>query len=238
MNDLIIETQALQQTRALAKAIMRARTARIGRITGAPGTGKTIAGHFLVEEGIGDAVRICANACVSRKTLLQRLCTELELPTRGTIDSLLTAICNEIDGRLIVLDEANHLTWKHLEQLRYLPDEAGAGLLLIGTELLERSFLDGRTGVYLAQMARRIGGKQLKFMPMVDETEIAAYVIQPRFGKTNKTTAKAFHRAARGFWGEATELADACERTMKVNKISKLNETVITAAGRWLARRA
>lgn len=231
-----VQTEQLQQVEALAQAVLDSGSSRVGRITGEPGTGKTVAGHHLADRF--NAIRVCANACVSRKTLLQRLCNALDENERGTSDTLLSRIAARVQDRLVVIDEANHLSWQHMEQLRYLPDEAGAGLILIGTDLLERPFRDGRTVTLLAQLARRIGAKQLRMTAMSSPTEIAAYVIQPRFGKTSKTTAKVFYSTCKGYWGEATELADACERVMQVEQVTALNETVVQAASRWIAQRS
>ena len=231
----VIPTRPLQQAESLARAVLDAGSGRIGRIIGPSGTGKTIASHHLAKTLNG--VRVCASAGLSRKTLLARLCRPLTLSERGTTDALLERIARATGGRLIIIDEANHLHWQHLEMLRYLPDEAGAGLLLIGTALLERPFRDGRTAVLLAQLARRIGAKQLRIAAMTGPEEIAAWVLQPRFGKVGRATAQAFYRTSQGYWGEAAELAAACRRVMTVEKLPVLNQTVVEAASRWIAPR-
>ena len=139
-------------------------------------------------------------------------------------------LANQLNGRLLIIDEANHLGWRHIEILRYLPDEAGAGLILIGTDLLERSFYDGRSAVYLRQMAGRIGSKQLRLTPMKDDKELYHYVIIPEFGQVTKETAKAFMAGCKGYWRLAHELKEACQRIMTAQGLNKLDEAIVAGA--------
>lgn len=224
----IIKTKDIERVGRMAQAVMASEYARVGRIGGESGTGKTQASYWL--QSNLNALRVCASDSMTRKTLLQRLATALGMPDmRGSTDTLLATITPLVKNRLIVVDEGNHLRWHHMELLRYLPDEAGAGLILTGTELLNRQFKDGRTAIYLKQLSRRIGAKQV-VMGQMSLEQVAGYVLMPRFGQHSKTTAKKFFKGCDGYWGESGELADACERVMEVQGISKLNDTVVDAA--------
>ena len=224
----VIETAQVKAAVKLTQAVMASEQSKIGRITGEPGTGKTMIGHYLVEHVGG--VRLCVHAGMNNKGLMAGLCWQFGIDDRGTVSGLLMRLARHVAGRLIVIDEANHLQWNHIETLRYLPDEAGAGLILIGTDLLERSFHDGRSAVYLRQMAGRIGSKQLRLTPMSGEGEITKYVLEPAFGQVSKTTAKEFMKGCGGYWRLAHELKEACVRIMQAQEIASLDETVVHGA--------
>lgn len=234
----IIKTNDIKAVAQMTQAVMDNNDACVGRISGSPGTGKSIAGRMLVSDF--NAIRVCCSAGITRKSLLLRLGRGFGLDDselRGSADSLLYILEPLVKGRLLIFDEANHLNWPHMELLRYLPDECGASIILIGTEILDRKFRDGRSSIYLAQLARRIGGKQVTMGKMTTIEQVGAWAIQPRFGKVSKATAKAFKDACHGYWGEACELADTCERVMQSSSIATLNENVVKAATAEMAQR-
>lgn len=225
----IIETEQVRNCLRMAEAVMASKT-RVGRIIGGPGVGKTTISQRLAErEG---SIRICCYAGMSPGDVMVRLARRLGRPTNVTTGQMVADIAEAAGGRLLIFDEANHLGWNHLEKLRYLADEGGAGIVLIGTSLLEETFRDKRGAVYLQQLRRRIGARQVTLHPMdiEDPTDVAAYVIQPRFGKVGKAVARLFAAKSRGLWGDATELADGCARIMQAQGITELCAEVVTSA--------
>lgn len=133
------------------------------------------------------------------------------------------------------MDEANHLKWPQLEGLRFLTDEAGMALLLMGTDLMNRQFRTPQTGVYLAQLASRIGAKTLHLTRMrrIDEGQV--YVLQPLFGQVELAVAKRFMQVSQGYWRDSLELARACQRPMAPNGLTQLTIEVIDTAAQWMA---
>lgn len=230
-----IETRHLRDAHRMAQSIRDSlETGPIGQIIGEPGTGKTWAGKWLCQE-LG-ALRICCVHGISNKALAVRIYEGVTGERgQGSTNSLLARVEKLAAGRLLIVDEANHLRWQQLEVLRYLADEAGMGLLLIGTELMDRPFQDGRTATLLAQLASRIGAKRVRFEPITAIEEVTGYMIRPHFGQIDKATAKAFTKYARGYWRDAAELAAACKRVMQAQKIDMLTVDIVEAAANWMA---
>lgn len=231
---VVIETQAVQQALALAQTLLSADSNRVGKIDGKPGTGKSTIAHYLVEQ-LG-AVRVCAYQGMSTKALMMDLCGALGLEvTAGTAASQIARLRPRVKNRLVIVDEANHLKWPQLEGLRFLADEAGMALLLMGTDIMNRQFRTPQTGVYLAQLASRIGAKTLHLTRMRRIEEGLAYVLQPLFGKVERTTAKRFMQVSQGYWRDSIELARACQRLMEPMGLVQLNTEIIDTAAVWMA---
>lgn len=240
MSDLIA-TGDLRAVGAMALAVMDSST-RVGRVLGEPGTGKTAASHYLLTLNLTHGEhpvpvrRLCCRRGQTEGALVRRVaaCLGVE-PGKHNTDAVLDACESAAAGTLLVLDEANHLRWQHLERLRYLSDECGLGLILIGTDLLHRTFVDGRNAAYLAQLARRIGTRQVR-MGTLDAKQTAGYVLQPHFGEVAKDLAILYHSHTRGYWGESIELAEGCRRVMAAGG-QPFGRPVIEAAARDLAER-
>lgn len=230
-----IETRQVRDALRMAQSVMDSlETGPIGQLVGESGTGKTRAGKYLVER-LG-AVRVCCSQGISNKVLAAKIYMAFGADkTPGSANALIGKLEGMAAGKLLVVDEVNHLRWQQLELLRYLADEAGMGLILIGTDLMDRPFKDGRTATYLAQLASRIGAKRVRFERLTALEEVAGYMIQPHFGKVDKATASAFNKQAKGYWRDAAELAAACIRVMETQALTKLNPVVVEAAANWMA---
>lgn len=231
----VIQTRHLRDALNMAHSIQGSlETGPIGQIVGEPGTGKTWAGKWLAREL--DAVRVCCSHGITNKALIVKLYGAFNSEgSSGSASSLLGRLEVMAANRLLIVDEANHLRWQQLELLRYLADESGMGLLLVGTELMNRPFTDGRTATLLAQLASRIGAKRVRFEHLTTLEDIAGYMIQPHFGKVDKATAKAFAKHAKGYWRDSAELAAACKRVMQAQKIETLSAVIVEAAANWMA---
>ena len=231
----IVETRQVRDALRMAQSVMDSlETGPIGQLVGESGTGKTRAGKILVER-LG-ALRVCCSQGLSNKVLATKIHAAFGgEKTSDSANTLVSKLEGIVAGRLLVVDEANHLRWQQLELLRYLADEAGMGLILVGTDLMDRPFKDGRTAAYLAQLASRIGAKRVRFERLTAVEEVAGYMIQPHFGKVDKATANAFHKHAKGYWRDAAELAAACRRVMEAEGLAKLSQAVVEAAASWMA---
>ena len=135
----VIETGYIKQCVAMAQTTINSLFNKIGIIIGEPGTGKTIASHYLAQRLNGH--RFCCNSGMSKKSLLTTIARQFGLikPTASS-DELTNFLSSKLNGQLIILDEANHLGVKQLESLRYFTDEIGA--ILIGTDILAQILED------------------------------------------------------------------------------------------------
>lgn len=234
-NVKIIETQSIKEAAAVAEIVLDAESAAIGEIVGESGTGKSMAGRYLAQKH--NAPRVVAYEGITRYRLCRAIAGEIGFTGRP-LDIL--DLPPGDARRLLIVDEANKLKWQTLEVLRYLADERGWAVILIGTELYERQFQAARTRELLIQLGRRIGAKRVRFSHM-DRASCAAYVIRPRFGDdaaADRAIVTRFWQASRkGNWGEAAELSAACGRIMAANQVSRLTVEVIEAAVNWAANR-
>ena len=235
------ETKAVTEALELAEMLQTLEPSPIGEVVGETGTGKSaIARHLVRSQG---ALRVAAYEGMTRHQLLGAVAKAagVEGPSTLWLQGLveLGESAEEADGRrpLLVVDEANKLRWQALELIRYLADEAGWAVLLVGTELYERQFQAARTRPMLLQLGRRIGAKRVR-CGHLDRAEMMRFVLEPRFGEVPKKVATRFWQGTRrGNWGEAMELAAACQRLMQANGVGELTEATLEAALSWQANR-
>jgi hypothetical protein len=222
-------TKSMKKAAAMAALLRQAGDAAIGEITGETRVGKSAAGLYIAAQP--NSIRICCFQGISPYKLDRALRKALKAAAgyEGDPADYPATLAAE-DRPLLVVDEANKATWPTLEILRYLADEAGWAVLLIGTELYTRQFADARTAPLLKQLGDRIGGKRVAMQPM-DRAETLVHVLKPRFGTVALTVATSFwHASRKGHWGPAIELADTCRRVMDANGRSVLDAVVLNSA--------
>jgi len=231
----IRKTKAVADAMAMADVVMRSDNA-IGEIVGPAGTGKSMAGRAVAQQC--SAARIVAWDGMTRHQLLRAVALGAGIDGAGAVDRLLSMRPEDDARRLLVIDEANKLTWRPLEALRYLADECGFAVLLIGTELYERQFKSGRTRDLLLQLGSRIGAKRASTRHL-DRAETVAHVLRPIFGDgIDKDIATSFWQGCRrGNYREAVELSEECRRIMSANGMQSLTPAVLELALKWSANR-
>lgn len=130
----------------------------IAVITGTAGAGKsTIAMAWAKQHP--NAILIEATLHTTPKVLLEELEQGLKLPQAKNCHEKIIHISRELKRRdvVILIDEAEHLSVKALEDLRRIWDFSNVPLILFGTEILMRNLM-GKNGE-LRQLYSRIGGK-------------------------------------------------------------------------------
>jgi hypothetical protein len=182
-------------------------------------------------------MRVAAWDGMTRHQMLLTVADRMGIQGRGAVERLLRR-GDDGERQLLVVDEANKLGWRVLEVLRYLADECGIAVMLIGTELYSRKFTDARTRPLLLQLGSRIGAKRVEARHL-DRAETYAHVIRPIFGDlTDKELVTGFWSMCRkGNFREAMELAGECQRIMTTNEMQTLTPAVLELAGKWMANR-
>lgn len=229
--DSFIATVAARRAVEMAQNVMAAgKSRRIGQIIGDPGTGKSEVAERLAADFGGAYVSAWQTVSVNGLLIeLARALGDITLKDNTSNDRVFSVLRKLVPGRLIVVDEANLLTWKHLEALRHLPDQCDAGLVLVGTLLFSDYLKASKASTLVAQLASRIGGKSVKFEAMSERETIAA-VLRPRYPDADPDAYREFYRFSGGLWRQVVEMAEVCDRIMAVNKAPFSADVVASAA--------
>jgi hypothetical protein len=188
----------------------------IGICYGEAGVGKTRALLEYAEKN-DDVILVEADLGYTAKVLFQELHRKLGLSGSGPINDLKDAVIAKLkkSGRLIIVDEAEHLPYRALELLRRLNDKAGVGILLVGMPRLINN-LRGKKGEY-AQLYSRVGvACKLDGLKPHDTEELVRSLIP------GGAHYKAYHEASQG---NARVLCKLLLRSLRVAEINKLNIT-------------
>jgi len=128
----------------------------IGVCCGDAGIGKTFAvKKYAIDNS--DVILVEADLGYTPKVLFSELHKKLGFDGCGTIHWMFLDIIDRLksSGRLIIIDEAEHLPYKSLELLRRIYDKAQVGILLVGMPRLIMN-LKGEKRQY-AQLYSRVG---------------------------------------------------------------------------------
>ena len=128
-------------------------------VCGDAGAGKTTALNRYSMENTG-VIFVTANACITSPTaileLIYREIGEKQIPSKRA--ALMNALVEKLTGtnRLIIIDEADHLTLNALQAVRNLNDKAGVGIVFSGNDKIYRQMLSPRRGYEFDQLRTRI----------------------------------------------------------------------------------
>ncbi|AHE95151.1 TPA: AAA family ATPase [Campylobacter fetus subsp. venerealis] len=149
----------------------------IALIYGAAGTGKTTILKEYVKAN-PNAVFVEATPHTSAKSLLDDLAEVLKISVPLSLNGKLKAIAKHLSGceRILLIDEAEHLPLKALEDLRRIHDFSRTPLVLVGTEILLQNLM-GRNKE-LRQLYSRIGSKWI--MKGLSKEECKEYFSSPK----------------------------------------------------------
>jgi len=129
----------------------------IGTIVGAAGSGKTTALKHYEEENSG-VIYVQMDATKnSPRSVLKLIAKAAGKEIKGTASDLLDRLVEEFTGtsRLVIIDEAQHLTERSFDTVRALTDKAGIGIVYAGTPDI-RNRMVGRKQEELDQVYSRI----------------------------------------------------------------------------------
>lgn len=130
----------------------------IALIAGDAGAGKTTALTYYEKHNTG-VVMVTANSCTTSATAILKLIAEhTGKQTDYRRSALMNGLVTQLKGsnRLIIIDEADHLTLQALQAVRNLNDEANVGIILSGNDKIYRQMLTGQRGHEFDQIRTRI----------------------------------------------------------------------------------
>lgn len=120
--------------------------------------GKTTALNYYAKNNAG-VIMVTANACTPSATaILKMICAELGKPAPGRRDALMNLLVEQLHGtnRLIIVDEADHLSFSALQAVRNLNDLAGVGIVFSGNDKIYLQMTSPRKGYEFDQIRTRI----------------------------------------------------------------------------------
>lgn len=227
---LIREKERLQTPKKMFPFVMTANaqkvfeTARfchidgeIGLVIGEAGTGKTTAIKEYARQN-PDVILIEADLGYTTRVLFRELHRAVGYDGEGLIHDMFTDVVGKLEGsgRLIIVDEAEHLPYRALELLRRVYDKAGIGILLVGMPRLLTN-LRGKRGDY-AQLYSRVGIAS-KLHP-VSAVDVQAFT-------------SAIFPESNGIWNEFLQHCNGSVRTLtklilRTARMAELNKTGVT----------
>lgn len=103
-------------------------------ITGQSGIGKTFALEHIKEERESSMVLVRVYPGMRKTRFMKKLCQAAGLDTAGTFDDLFEDFTNRLtgSGRVIAIDEVEHLTIESIDAVRRINDFTGCGVVLVG----------------------------------------------------------------------------------------------------------
>lgn len=200
----------------------------MGVVIGAAGLGKTTALREYAEEN-PDTILIEADHGYTARSLLGQLMETFGLEPVRSLHPMLLAVVERLkgSGRLILIDEAEHLPYKALELIRRVHDHAEIGVVLAGMPRLFLNIKGKRTD--FAQLYSRVGVlAELKGLTLDDTKKIVAATLPDA-----SPLARTYHTASGGNARRLTKLLARSARVAHINK-REVDAEVIERAQRML----
>lgn len=182
--------------KALIRMLQFAHLGDMVAIACAPGVGKTMAAaHYRAEQAANVHVAAMAPSTAGVQPMQMRLLAAMGIDDmKGSPQQLSAAILKQVAGRqaLIILDEAQELSDKALDEIRSWHDACGVGVVLMGDERVVAR-LGGRRRQELARLNSRIAMRHVQSHARADDAELIARA----WGVVNEDQVKFLKRLAK-----------------------------------------
>ena len=200
-------------------------------VSGEAGAGKTTALKYYADHNTG-VILVTANACTTTATaILSLICKKIgkQVPNRRA--ALMGVLVEQLSdtNRLLIVDEADHLSLDALQALRNLNDEARCGIVLSGNDKIYRQMLSSRRGYEFDQIRTRIiVRKRVCNEYTVEEMQsIFPTLNQDCIGYVLKLARVESLRTAKKIVEVAAEVAATQNQTMAVKHIRDTQEQLL-----------
>ncbi|MEA3264158.1 MAG: AAA family ATPase [Pseudomonadota bacterium] len=151
---------------------------RIVLIVSGAGLGKTQTAHQFQVNNAGTFIATMTPSTSGIMPMQQRVLKALgEKHTVGSPSQLSEMICDVLRKRkhgLLIIDEAQHLSIKALEEIRSWYDATGVGIALMGNERVQQSIDGVSRAADFAQLFSRIGLRLIRPTAMAGDAEAVA----------------------------------------------------------------
>ncbi|WP_157452500.1 AAA family ATPase [Chloroherpeton thalassium] len=166
----------------------------IGRVTGPSGVGKTTAVNEYKRRD-DSAIVIRAHHRYSTREVFVDLCEACHIEPKGTVHRMMRELVTKLhhSARLLILDEAEHLSPSTLDEVRQLNDRAGIGILYVGIDRF-RSRLQSLRGDYEYIVNRVKVPASLRKLTLGDAASLCRTVIP----ELSDECVKLYHRESGG----------------------------------------
>lgn len=201
-----------------------------GMLTGDAGCGKTTALKAFAKAH-PSAILIEADHGYTAKALFDELCAELGLDERGSLHEKLVRVVNKLNdsGRLVIIDEAEHLPYRALELIRRVHDKAGVGIALCGMPRLEKNVQGDKN--HYAQLNSRISAPCRA--KLLDNADVKAF-IESRFPKYEGNCIERAAQICRRNFRLLSHLVMWSKELMRNNDRETLDNEILESASQML----
>lgn len=200
----------------------------IAVVYGEAGSGKTTAIKEYAAKH-KDSILIEADLGFTTKILFRELHKKLGYDGRGIIHDMFEEVVAKLKdtGRMLIIDEAEHLPYRSLEMLRRIYDKAGVGIALVG----------------MPRLVFNLRGKRGEFAQLYSRVGIACKVAELS-GKDTEEIVHAYFPNSNGLWAEfhnqskqnARHLSKLIYRSQRIAQINStdINKQIVKAAAEML----
>ncbi len=204
---------------------------RIGVVVGEAGVGKTTAISEYAKEH-SDAIVVYAHRSMTLKGLFKTIARRIGADDRGLTSDIFDRITERLGDRLLIIDEAEHMSIPMLDELRRLNDTeyGGSGLLLVGLPRFVE-LVRSRQHDY-AYLRNRINQSITVTNMGLDDTKAIVSKAFPDYA--NSAICKHFFKYSGGNPRRLTKLIEAVYTVATVNAISDIDELLIESAAQMV----
>ncbi len=184
----------------------------LGMIYGAAGSGKSrTAKQYRRDHGDTVILVTADHAVRSPYAFVAQLASEIGVPTTEVLHKMRDRIIDKLKAsrRLVIVDEAQKLTYNSIEMARSVYDKAEIGLVFLGDEVLWNTVTAGRTRPEYARLLSRVGFRRA-INPGIGAEDVARIAAQ-YLGHTEQECIR-FLTAKAGGIGGIRSVVKHCER--------------------------